>query len=70
MRQAPDGSFKLTDEEIKNGWTLETALKYQAERSLASGLVGGNAVTAWERPPQPRAIFTTKDYDPITRRQR
>lgn len=64
---AGDGSLKLTPEEERAGWTLDSLLAYQRERDIAAGYVAGNVVTSFVRPRPPvRNESTTREsgYDP------
>lgn len=65
MRQAADGSLKLTDEEVRNGWDEPSVLAYAAERDRAAGyLVPGNVVTSFVRPRAPVRVENCRTFNP------
>lgn len=58
------GEWEVTDEDIRNGWTQEAAVAYQAERDKAVGLVSGMVITPLVRPRPAVRVQNCTTYDP------
>ncbi len=63
---------RITEEEIRNGWTAEAVAQYRAEREAAvpDHMVPGNVVTEFERPRPPIRIESATSFNPHSYRGR